>query len=74
MLSSNLFVPSIESAAQLYRDDILWEMQHPMKEKVKFERTYYKISISVFCCIFSVALAICALILAEGAPMSSIFF
>jgi hypothetical protein len=22
-----------KSAVQLYRDDILWEMQHPMKEK-----------------------------------------
>jgi len=26
---------NIENAIQLYRDDVLWEMQHPMKEKSK---------------------------------------
>ncbi|CAB4401196.1 unnamed protein product [Rhizophagus irregularis] len=34
---------NIENAAQLYRDDILWEMQHPMKEKVKSKNNKRKV-------------------------------
>jgi hypothetical protein len=33
----------VKSAAQLYRDDILWEMQHPMKEKVKSKNNKRKV-------------------------------
>ncbi|RIA86872.1 Carbohydrate-Binding Module Family 50 protein [Glomus cerebriforme] len=30
---------NIENATQLYRDDILWEMQHPIKEKSKLVKS-----------------------------------
>ncbi|GES77457.1 carbohydrate-binding module family 50 protein [Rhizophagus clarus] len=34
---------NIENASQLYRDDLLWEMQHPMKEKVKSKNNKRKV-------------------------------